>query len=122
MIRLQLTHFFVIFSCYFAFSQQEEKNAHLSLRIQNELGESFKEKILIIANKDTIPVTASWDNSFRVDLLPGNYRLILKNKLCPDYWITDLFLQANETKELNITWKYQIIRLPEIRHSICNRY
>lgn len=114
-IRLSLV-FFLLTS--FVFSQEEEKSAHVLLQIRNELGEVFKGTILLIANKDTIPVTASWNNSFQTDLLPGSYRLILRNKLFNDYIIPSLFIESNEVKELNIVWPHRIIRLPEVRYQL----
>ena len=117
MSRIRLSLVFLLLTS-FVFSQEEEKNAHLSLQIRNELGEIFKGTILLIANKDTIPITASWNNSFRTDLLPGSYRLILKNKLFNDYIIPSLLIESNETKELNIVWPHRIMRLPEVRYRL----
>lgn len=115
-IRL-LFGFLLLTGCGFA--QEEEKNAHLSLQIRTDLGEVFKGTILLIANKDTIPITASWNNYFRTDLLPGFYHLILKNKLFNDYIIPSVLIESNETKELEIVWQHRILRLPEIRYPLC---
>ena len=117
MNRIQLLLLFLLLTG-FGFSQEEERNAHLSLKIKNELGEIFKGTILLIANKDTIPITASWDNSFRVDLLPGHYRLILQNKLFNDYLISSIWLGAHERNQLDVVWPHRNMRLPEIRYHL----
>lgn len=118
MNRIQLLLLFLL-STSFGFSQEEEKSGHLSLKIKNELGEVFKESILLIANKDTIPIIASWDNSFRTDLLPGNYRLIIQNKLFNDCLIPSIWIKADKTQEIDIVWPHRILRFPGIRFPIC---
>ncbi|MNU63813.1 hypothetical protein D3C71_530710 [compost metagenome] len=122
MNQIQLLLLCIACSCSAVFSQEEERNAHLVLKIHNEKGEVFKGSILLIANNDTIPLTASWNNFYRTDFLPGNYRVILKNKLFNDYIIDSLWIGYNETKELEITWGHRTIRLPEIRFPLCGIY
>lgn len=119
MIRIQLIYLFILSHC-FVFCQEEERNAHLSLKIKNDLGEVFKGTILLIANRDTIPITASRDHFFRTDLLPGEYRLVLKNKLFDDYRIHSLFIGTNEIKNLDIVLKHKTFVFSNIaREPIC---
>lgn len=119
MIRIHQICLFVLFSYSFVFCQEEERNAHVSLKIKNDLGEVFEGTILLVANEDTIPITASWDNSFRTDLLPGEYRFILKHKLFDDYQINSLFLGTDETQNLDIVLKHKIFIFPNKREPIC---
>lgn len=120
----QIRLLFLCLTCFYsiACSQEEEKNAHLALKIRNEKGEVFKGTVLLLANNDTIPLAASWNHFYRADFLPGTYRIILKNKLFNDYVIDSLWIGYNETKELEITWKHKTIRLPEIRYPLCTGY
>ena len=114
-IRLLLLFFLL---SGFGFSQ-EERSGHLSLQIRNEFGAVFKGNILLLANEDTVSITASWNNYFRTDLLPGFYTLVLKNKLFNDYFIPSVLIKSNETKELEIVWQHRTIKLPEIRYPLC---
>ncbi|MNJ84616.1 hypothetical protein D3C87_20730 [compost metagenome] len=118
MNQIQLLFLCLAFTYSSAFSQEEDRNAHLALKIRNEKGEVFKGTILLITNKDTIPLTASWNNFYRTDFLPGTYRITLKNKLFNDYMIDSLWIGYNETKELEITWPHRTIRLPEMRYPL----
>jgi hypothetical protein len=113
MNSIQLALVAAIFHCS-GYAQEEEKSAHLSLKIRNEKGEVFKGSILLIANNDSIPVTASWNNLFRADLLPGTYHLVVQNKLFDNYVIDSLKIDCQETKELEITWPHRKIVLPQI--------
>ncbi len=118
MARILILFIGIAFFYSSAFSQKEERSAHLALKIRNEKGEIFKGSILLITNHDTIPVSASWNYIFRTDFIPGNYRLILKNKLFDDYLIDSIWIGENEIKELEIDWKHKTIRLPEVRFPI----
>jgi hypothetical protein len=121
MTPIKLLLLYSVFFYSFAFPQKEEKSAHLVLNIRNDKGEIFKGSILLISNQDTMVLKASWNYSFRVDFLPGNYRLILKNKMFDDYVIDSLWIEKNELKELDVIWKHKTIRLPEIRYPSCTR-
>jgi hypothetical protein len=115
MNRIQTLLFCLLCTTSTLFSQEEERNAQLVLAIRNEMEEVFQGNIRLIANHDTIPLIPSWNNVYRVDFIPGTYRIILQNKLFDDYQIGSLRIGAQETKELDICWEHRVIRLPEIR-------